>query len=416
MSILEIITLLLGITALSGYLNHKVFHLPVAVGFLFCSVCVSILVILIKFFFDISFAENNLVILMQKMKFEELFLEGMLALMLFSASMKVKAVELKNYKYPIFLFSTVGVLISFFLIGYLTYFVLLLLDVNLPLIYCLLFGALISPTDPIAIMSFLKSSKNPSLKAKMTGESLFNDGMGIVLFLTVLSIIKFEEVNYFLTSVLLVKKIFGGVVVGILTASSIFWMMRTVKLPEIEILLTLFLAVFSYSVAEHVNVSAPISTVVAAIFTSYFGRETLFVGKMHEHTVVFWNIVDEILNSLLFVLMGLTVLLLDFKIQTLLLGVLIILIVLFSRYISVLLPGLTMQKYHFNVKTTPILMTWGGLRGGISIALALSLPKSSYRDLIITLTYCVVVFSILFQGLTFKQLLKILKSKKNLIS
>ena len=281
-------------------------------------------------------------------------------------------------------------------------------DINLAYIYCLLFGALISPTDPIAVLAILRTAGAPkSLETKITGESLFNDGVGIVIFILVASIaIGGNEVTVGSVITLFLEEAVGGVIYGLLLGFITYWMMKRVDNYQVEILLTLALVTGGYVSATALHISGPIAVVVAGLMIGNHGRLLAMSGVTREHLDTFWELIDEILNAILFVLIGLEVLILNFSFNILGIGMLTILIVLLGRFISVGLP-VTLLRYRREFSPHAIkILTWGGLRGGISVALALSIPASPEREIILSITYCVVIFSILVQGLTIGKLIK----------
>ncbi|HSR62051.1 MAG TPA: sodium:proton antiporter, partial [Gammaproteobacteria bacterium] len=299
-------------------------------------------------------------------------------------------------------------IISTFIIGTLSWYTLGLIGIDLPYIFCLLFGSLISPTDPIAVLAILRSAGAPkSLEMKITGESLFNDGIGVVVFI-LLSGIALGSGDISAGSVLLLflEEAIGGLLYGLVIGAITYWMLGRVDNYQVEILLTLALVTGGYASASALHVSGPIAVVVAGLMIGNHGRMLAMSDRTREHLDTFWELVDEILNAVLFVLIGLEVLVISFDPEILTAGMLAIVIVLLGRFISVSMPVFVLGfQRDFSPHIIKIL-TWGGLRGGISVALALSIPATPEREVILTITYCVVVFSIIIQGLTIGKLIK----------
>jgi CPA1 family monovalent cation:H+ antiporter len=301
----------------------------------------------------------------------------------------------------------VGVLISTLLVGSLIWLALGAIGLGLSFIYCLIFGALISPTDPIAVLGLLKTVGAPkSLETKITGESLFNDGIGVVVFLVLLGIATRGETTVAEVALLFVEEAVGGVVFGLLAGGLAYWMLKQVDNYQVEVLITLALVMGGYALATAIHVSGPIAVVVAGLLIGNQGRLFAMSETTRDHLDTFWELLDEILNAVLFVLIGLELLVLSFKGEYLLAASIAIPIVLLARLVSVGLPIGLMRRTRAFSPWVVTLLTWGGLRGGISVALALSLPTGPERELILAITYVLVVFSILVQGLTIGPLLQ----------
>ncbi|HYP68680.1 MAG TPA: sodium:proton antiporter [Thiobacillaceae bacterium] len=400
MTLFQTTAAILSGAALANYLNHRYLRLPATMGLMTIGLLTSLGFVLLgkAGLIDVSHAAG----FVRGIDFSETLLHGMLAFLLFAGALHVDLSELREQKVVIAVLATVGVVLATLATGLLFWVGARLLGFDLSLIYALLFGALISPTDPIAVLGILKQAGAPrSLEIKITGESLFNDGIGVVVFLTLLDIAlsgsapKPGEVAKFL-----MEEAVGGALLGLFLGWVTFRLLHSVDEYAVEVLLTLALAAGGYSLAEAVHVSAPIAIVVAGLVIGNHGRALAMSDKTREHVDTFWELLDEILNAVLFVLMGLEVIALTLKGNYLGLGGLAIVAVLAGRLFSVGLPvGLLRWRWSFSPGSVRIL-TWGGLRGGISIALALSLPPSPERDLILNATYMVVVFSVLVQGLT----------------
>ncbi len=316
--------------------------------------------------------------------------------------------ELANQKWEVLIFATLGVIFSTFLIGTFMYFITGFLGLSLNFIYCLLFGALISPTDPIAVLGMLKKANVPkSLEVKIAGESLFNDGIGVVIFITILDIaIAGYDISFSGIALLFAEEVIGGITIGLAGGWIAFLLLKSIDNYQVEILITLALVMGGYAIASALHSSGPIAMVVAGLLIGNQGRHFAMSEKTRQNLDMFWELIDEILNSLLFVLIGIELIIVQLSTGYILAGVVAILIVLVSRGISIGVPQFLLSvRRKFDYRSLKI-MTWGGLRGGISVALALSLPSGADKDLIITMTYIVVVFSILVQGLTMKYALR----------
>ncbi len=404
MSQFELIAILITLAALFSYLNERYLGLPSAIGLMLFALVMSLaLIALGKFGFGMEEQARSL---LGSIDFSKTLLHGMLSFLLFAGALHVNLEDLMQQKWFIISLATAGVVISTSIVGGLAWMVLQLLGLGIPFIYCLLFGALISPTDPIAVLGILKSAGAPKkLETQITGESLFNDGVGVVVFIVLLRIAEgTHEVGISEVALLFAEEALGGALFGLATGFLAYWMLKSVDNYPVEMLITLALVTGGYALAEALHLSAPIAIVVAGLLIGNHGRDLAMSDKTVEHLDTFWELLDELLNAVLFVLIGMEVLVLQFTPGYLLAGVLAILIVLFARMVSVAIPvGLLRLWREFSPGVVKIL-TWGGLRGGISVALALSLPPGPERDVILTITYIVVVFSILVQGLTISRL------------
>ena len=400
MTIFETIAVLVTLAAIASYLNHRFVRLPATIGLMVISLLLSLGFVLLG---KLGLVEiRHAATFIRSIDFSETLLHGMLAFLLFAGALHVDLSDLASQKVPVAVLSTVGVVIATFVTGGLFWLGIQGLGFDLPFTYALLFGALISPTDPIAVLGILKSAGAPkSLEIKITGESLFNDGIGVVVFLTILGIVvSGHQPDPGHIAMFLLEEAVGGIGLGLILGWIVYRLLRSVDNYQVEVLLTLALAAGGYSLAEAIDVSAPIAIVVAGLVIGNHGRAFAMSDKTREHLDPFWELVDEILNAVLFVLMGLEVLTLVFDWKVVTAGLIAIITVLAARFISVALPILAMQFKRTFTQGAIKVLTWGGLRGGISIALALSLPPSPERDLILAVTYMVVVFSVLVQGLT----------------
>lgn len=347
--------------------------------------------------------------LIQSIDFKTVLLEVMLSFLLFAGALHTKLDDLAKHRAPIMLFATFGVVVSTFLVGGIFYFLAEAVGHHIDFIYCLLFGALISPTDPIAVLGILKDAKAPKkLEIKIVGESLFNDGVGVVVFLVIFAIaqkgiaaVEAEEVG-----LLFFEEVFGGIALGLLMGWVGFKIMKTIDHYETEVMITLAMVMGIYSIAHAVHFSGPLAVVVAGIFIGNKSPEIAWSSTTQNYVDKFWELIDVFLNAILFVLIGFELLIVTINGEYILLGVLAIPITLIARYIALKGPIMLFNKKLEFIPKTDLIMTWGGIRGGISIALALSLQPEMERELFLTVTYVIVVFSIIGQGLTIGPLVK----------
>jgi CPA1 family monovalent cation:H+ antiporter len=401
MSLFEIIAILLTLAALFSYINCRTIKLPTTIGVMLIALLFSLgLIFLGKFFPEIRRWATEL---LNRVDFDETLLHGMLSFLLFAGALHVNINDLTNQYRVITGLATFGVLTSTFMVGTLTWMLFNpILGIDVPALYCYLFGALISPTDPIAVLGIMKTSgAPPSLKTKIAGESLFNDGIGVVVFLVLLNIVTSgHEIDPGHIVLLFIQEAVGGALFGFGAGYLVYYMLKQIDNYQVEVLITLALVSGGYALAEALHFSAPIAIVVAGLLIGNRGRQFAMSDRTREHLDKFWELVDEVLNAVLFVLIGLEVMVISFSFSILVSGAVAILIVLASRFISVSVPILILKNFRSFSPNVIKILTWGGLRGGISVALALSLPTGEHRQLILAITYCVVVFSILVQGLT----------------
>ena len=343
----------------------------------------------------------------QGIDFNLTLMQGMLSFLLFAGALHVDLDDLFQQKWIIAILASVGVILSTFIVGTAGYYAFQLVGLELPYIYCLLFGALISPTDPIAVVGIMKLARaSKSLETKMTGESLFNDGVGIVVFLVLLDVALSGEVSAPAIATLFIGEAIGGTVIGLALGYPAYRMLQRTEQYQVEILITLALVMGGYRLASLLHASGPITVVVFGLLIGNHGRRFAMSDATREHLDSFWELIDELLNAILFVLIGLVVVDMTFRFDYLQAILLAIPIVLFSRFVSVGLPIQLLSLFRTFSKRAILILTWGGLRGGISVALALSLPASPERDAIISITYGVVAFSIIVQGLTIRRVVE----------
>jgi CPA1 family monovalent cation:H+ antiporter len=410
MTLFDLIALILTFAALGGYLNAKLTRLPTTIGYMAFALLLSLLAIAGS---KLGFVDLHAIAdILYKVDFSKLLLHGMLAFLLFAGALHIDLGGLKKVALPVAVLATLGVLISTVIVGTLTWYGARLLGVNLDYLDAMLFGALISPTDPIAVLSILKAAGAPErLYLKIGGESLFNDGVGVVLFLAVLKASQTDHFDLASSSLLFFREAVGGLALGIALGWLSYRLLRSIDDYHIEAMITLALASGGYALAEGLGVSAPICIVAAGLIMGNQGRRIAMSALTRRYLDVFWEILDEILNAVLFLLIGFGLIIIPLTWHEALLALMATAAVLAGRFVSIGIPITVMRLRKTFERGTIRLMTWGGLRGGISIAMALSLPYGEERQIILPMTYFVVLFSIFVQGLTFGPVVRmVLKS------
>lgn len=410
LSILELATLLLTLSAAFGWLNQRWLRLPHTIGLLLMGLGSSLVLLLIHATMPDMGITESLQAAIGQIDFYDTIMNGMLAFLLFAGALHVDFAKLADQKWSIAFLATIGVLVSTAVVGFGLWWVSRLLGNEVPLIWALVFGALISPTDPVAVLSLLKSVSVPErLKARIAGESLFNDGVAVVAFSVLVGIavgvtgetsVDFREIGE-----LFLYESVGGILFGALTGYMAFRAMQSIDDHVVEILISIALCTLTYALSLRLHVSGPIAVVVAGLIIGNQGKEHAMSDKVREHMFGFWEVIDELLNSVLFLLIGLEVLVLAFDLSHLWLAVAAIPLALVGRLVSVSSPLLFESLRSTFGRGSVAVMTWGGLRGGVSVALALSLPPSDYKDEILGVTYAVVIFTIIVQGLTVKRVI-----------
>ncbi|GAB3659549.1 cation:proton antiporter [Ramlibacter alkalitolerans] len=401
MSFLDLLGALLTAVAVLGYVNYRVVRLPDTIGITAMGLLVSLLLVLAGNAIPGATAWARE--LAGRFDFPELVLHGLLSVLLFAGSLHLNIAELARMKLPVLVLSTVGVVLSMLLVGYGAWWVLRAIGLDVPLKYCLLFGALISPTDPIAVLGVLKTVGVPrTLEVEIAGESLFNDGTGVVAFLVMLGIATgSQEPTAASIALLLVEEIAGAVLLGLVLGYGAFLMLRGVDSYAVEIIITLALATAGYSLAEHLHVSAPITVVVVGLVIGNHGAKHAMSETTRQHLFSFWDLIDEVLNLVLFGMVGLQLLAFAGQQVSYLAAILLVPVVLAARFLSVGLPAVVLGRWLRNRSPHGVkVLTWAGLRGGISVAMALSLPAFEGRDTLVLGTYAVVLFSLLVQAPT----------------
>jgi len=411
----SITTILIVLSALFGYINERFLKLPITIGLMVITIAFTVFVVVIGQFDDTLLLQEKEFISM--IDFETVLLDVMLSFLLFAGALHTNFNQLKVQRWPILAFATLGVLVSTFLVGIAMFYVLQIMGLNIDFIYCLLFGALISPTDPIAVLGILKKAGAPKkLETKIVGESLFNDGVGVVVFLTIFAIAAKPDAAIELSDIatLFGQEVIGGVVLGLFLGWVTYQLMRSIDSYEIEVIVTLAAVMGGTMLAHQFHLSAPLAMVTAGLIV---GNDTVRDSAMSETTELyvdkFWELVDVLLNTILFVMIGMEMLVLTLDGKFIYAGLLAIPIILMCRYISLFIPIKFFSRRLDFVPKTNLIMTWGGLRGGISIALALSLTENMYRELFLVITYVVVVVSIIGQGLTVGPLIRRLTRGKS---
>lgn len=407
-------TIILSLAALFSIINHKFLKLPTTIGLMILAIIGSFLFIGIESWSGSTYSFFCQVIL--DINFKDILLDVMLSFLLFAGAMHVKLHELAKEKIPVIVFATVGILISTFIVGTLLYLVTMLVGMPLSFTHALLFGALISPTDPIAVLAILKSANvSASLELKIEGESLFNDGVGVVVFVTILSLAQMENAEFSLVHVLQEFGIeaFGGILYGLLIGYLGYRLLHWIEDdPKICIMITLMVAMGGYALASLLHISGPLAMVVAGLIIGNKINGPDFSQDTQRYISLIWETLDDILNAVLFVLIGFVVQTLNFEIGYLVVGLLAIVIVLIARLIAVGLPYSILKHKETDRGKTILVLAWGGLRGGLSVALALSITGLESMEFLVFITYIVVVFSIIVQGLTIGKLVKKLKMGK----
>ena len=420
MTSFEIFAIIISMTALFGWINERFIKLPTAIGLMLVSLLMSLGLI----FFATDAMQVWVKDILVGLDFNDLVMNGMLSVLLFAGALHVNLNDLSKQGWPIFVLASVGVITSTFIVGTLTYYMLNFFDLHISYTYALVFGALISPTDPIAVLSILKSiGVRKDVETLITGESLFNDGVGVVVFSVIVGLLgtsagghggeavdaahAVESGNNVMNALTLFgQEAIGGVIFGLVLGYLGYQMLKSIDSYPVEVMVSLAVVVGGYALAHALHTSGPLAMVVAGLLLGNQGRRFAMSDTTREHLDKFWEMMDEILNAVLFVLIGMELLVIVYNQQTIKAALIAIPIVLLGRFIAVGLPISLFRLGRTFPKFTVRLLVWGGLRGGISVALALSLASGPERDIILALTYAVVVFAILVQGLSVGQIAK----------
>lgn len=412
MSPFDLLAIFVSLTAVAAWVNYRYIRLPTTIGVMIIALAGSaVLVLLGRAGVDVA---TSLGRIFESVDFDATLLHGMLGALLFAGALHINLDDLFEQRRVIMLLATIGVLISTAIVGTGLWLILGALDLEMPLVYCFLFGALISPTDPIAVGAILTKVGIPgSLQTKISGESLFNDGVGVVLFTMILGLaVGGHELSAATVSEVFVIEVLGGLAYGTVIGWITYLMLKAVDNYQVEILVTLALVTGGYALAHFLHVSGPLAMVVAGLLIGNRGRRLAMTERTRVRLDSFWELVDEFLNAVLFVLIGVEVVVIRFTGRVDVAGLLAVPLILAARFVSV---GLTTQLLRPLREFSPHvvkLLTWSGLRGGISVALALSLPAGPERGILVTITYIVVCFSIIVQGLTVGPLVRRLYAKQ----
>lgn len=407
MSIFNIITILIILSAGFAFINTKFLKLPFTIGLMIIAIVFTVGITILGSFNHYILDEAKLLI--QSVDFETALLDVMLSFLLFAGALHTKLDALKRQKGPIALFATIGVVLSTFLIGTMMYYLFMAFGYPINYIYCVLFGALISPTDPIAVLGILKDANAPKkLETKIVGESLFNDGVGVVVFIVLFKIAQkgLDSMSFADVGLLFIEEVAGGIILGLVAGWIAFQLMKVIDNYETEVIITLALVMGISALAHYLHVSGPLAVVVAGIFLGNKAPKIAWSENTHNYVDKFWELIDVLLNAVLFVLIGLELLVVSMNAQYIIFGLVAIPLALLARFIALSGPVAIFEKKLDFIPKTNLIMTWGGIRGGISIALALSLEPQMERELFLTVTYVIVVFSIIAQGLTIGPLVK----------
>ena len=403
------IATLLGLTAIIGYVNHRFLRLPRTIGLVLIAMVASLLALGIDNLIPGWGVGPGVRAVLLDIDFSDVLMQGMLGFLLFAGALHVDLGQLAKRGWAIAALATGGLMVSTGLVGIGIWFAFNLTGLNVPIIYCLLFGALISPTDPVAVLGILKNVKVPaSLEAKIAGESLFNDGMAVVIFLILLAMATSGTTTLDLGNItlLFLQEALGGAVLGLVMGALAYWALCSIDEYNLEVIITLALVTVTYEAAHMLHTSGPIAVVVSGLLIGNHGTRFAMSEKTREHLKNFWTVIDEVLNAVLFLLIGLEVIIISTTPSLMWVSLIAIPLVLGARFVAVAIPiGVFGLFRDFTKGAIPVL-TWGGLRGGISVALALSLPDGNEKDAIVTVCYTVVVFSILVQGMTIGKLVK----------
>jgi Na+:H+ antiporter len=406
--VLDVAAICLVATALLAYANHRLFKLPTTIGVMAIALAISLAIIALDAFgLDQGFRRYEESFL-RSIDFSDVLMQGMLSFLLFAGALHIDLGALKARRWQVAGLAFIGTSLSTVVVGLSMWVVLPWIGVPLPLLYCFLFGALISPTDPIAVIGILKSTKAPkSLELVIAGESLFNDGVGVVIFSLLVGVLASGTTPSAIDAAeLLLREAGGGIALGLVLGYVTFRLLRSIDQYQVEVLLTLAVVMGGYALASHLHVSGPLAMVVVGLIVGNGGRALAMSDNTRRYVDMFWELLDEMLNAVLFVLLGMEVLLITFSGAHLLSGAAAIVVTLLARLLTVGVPVAILRDVFRLPAHSSKVLVWGGLRGGISVALALSLPPGPGRDAVLPLTYCVVVFSVLVQGLTIGRVLK----------
>lgn len=395
-------SVLIVLAALFSYANLRFLKLPGTIGIMIIAMLVSVAIRLLgdSYFPD---ATKDLFQLFSSLDFNEILMGAMLNFLLFAGAMHVNILDLKNLRWTIATYATISVVLSAFIVSGILYYIAPYFGIQIPYIYCLLFGTLISPTDPIVVLGILKQAKVPKvIETKITGESLFNDGVAVVMFAVVLQIATNPnfDADFASVSKLFLMEAGGGILLGLLLGFTASNSMKKIDDYKVSALITLSIVMGGFLIAKELHISSPLAMVIAGLIIGNYGKKVAMSSTTRDYLAKFWELIDEIMNAILFLFIGFELLLIEDLMDQILLGIATIFIVLLSRTLSIIIPARTILRKNTFSKGSLIVLVWGGIRGGVSIALVLSMPNSEWKDLLLEITYIVVLFSIVIQGLT----------------
>lgn len=404
---LDLIAIIISLTAVLAWFNHRFLGLPLTIGVMAIALLLSGAMHGLTAL-GWTALEGQVETWLEQIDFNALLMDGLLSLILFAGALHIDLDRLHRYRWSIGFLATVGVVISTLAVGSASYALCALLGFNVSWLYCLTFGALISPTDPIAVLGILRNAGAPKdLELRIVGESLFNDGVAVVVFALLLGAATGEEaLTVSHAGMLFLQEAGGGLLLGLVVGGLAYGLMRSIDAYRIEVLISLAVVLGGYALALHLHVSGPLAMVVAGLLIGNKARDSAMSDTTRHYLDAFWELIDEILNTLLFVLIGLEVLLIPFETGYFWVGLGVLVVLLAVRFVTIGVPVMLLRDHLGFRPGAARILTWGGLRGGISVALALSLPDGESRDVLLTVTYLIVLFSILVQGLSIGRVVK----------
>lgn len=405
MNIYHILTVLICLSALFAYINQRYIKLPFVIGLFALSTVLSLIILSSKVWLNISIEQTKNKI--ELLQIDQVILNIMLGFLLFAGALHTNWNDLKKQIKPISIFAVGGVLLSTVIIALLFKLSTSLFNLQVDFIYCFIFGALISPTDPIAVLGILTKANVPKkTESTIVGESLFNDGVGVVVFIALLLTQKTGVFSFSSFGFLFLQEAVGGVIVGLVLGYILYIFLKSIDHYETEILLTLAFVMAGYTISNSFHLSGALAMVVMGLMVGNFRQDISMSDITQEYVHKFWELVDAILNAILFILIAFVLVVIDFKTSYVLAGISAVFIVLISRYIIVFLPHWLVPKLLNLTNKEAKIISWGGLRGGLSLALVLSLPETETKNILLIATYFCVLFSIIIQGLTIEKVAK----------
>lgn len=415
MDLINLLTLLTVLMALFAFINTRYLKLPETIGLMIVSIFASLVIIVVGYFEQKVYDYVRSIVV--DIDFSKVVFDFMLSFLLFAGSSHTDFSTLKENRFQILNLATVGVVISTFVVGSLAYLIFnQMMGLKIDYLYCLIFGALISPTDPIAVLGILSRANVPKkIEVTIVGESLFNDGVGVVLFLLLLNIVRtgIEQIEALQVVWLITKEIVGGLALGFLLGWITYELLRRIDHYQTEVMVTLAVVMGGYLLARKLHVSGPLAMVVTGLFTGSVVKKEAMSETTRDYVYKFWEMIDVLLNAVLFLIMGFEIIVIQFDWDYLYASLMVVPIMLLGRYLAITLPKPFFRKKLNTDVRTDFVLTWGGLRGGISIAMALSLAGLPNYEFIVFVTYMLVMFSIIGQGLTIERFVRQYFSEKN---